>query len=371
MRLVVSGGGTGGHIYPALAFMKTVREADPNAEFLYIGTEKGLEKSIVGKENIPFETIEISGFKRKLSPDNVKTAIQFLRGVRRSKALLKRFRPDIVVGTGGYVCGPVVYAAHRLGIPTMIHEQNSVPGLTNKFLSRYVDKIAISFAQSARYFPEEKTVLTGNPRATEVLGFDGKKGLEKLGLAPDKKTVLIFAGSRGARPINEAVLQALPRFAEKDYQILYVTGEVHFEAVYQHYAAAGGPKNVFVKPFLHEMQEILSGVDLVVSRAGATTIAEITSLGLPAILIPSPYVTNNHQEKNAMMLQEKGAARVILERELDGGKLAEEIDKILFDENRLEEMKKASKSLGIGDAARRMYRLAEEMVRSASGKKKS
>lgn len=196
MRIVISGGGTGGHIYPALAFIKTAISEDANTQVLYIGTKKGLENKIVTRNHIPFETIDITGFKRKLSFENVKTIIRFIKGVHKSKKLLKQFNPDIVIGTGGYVCGPVVYAAYQLKIPSIIHEQNSIPGLTNKFLSKYVDKIAISFKEAEQYFPSDKVVLTGNPRATEVLGHDGIKGRQSAGLSLTKKTVLIFSGSR-------------------------------------------------------------------------------------------------------------------------------------------------------------------------------
>lgn len=297
MKIAVSGGGTGGHIYPALALIREIQKKDENVEFLYIGTEKGLESKLVPRENIPFKSIHITGFKRKISFENVKTVLRFLKGVRDSKKMLKEFKPDVVIGTGGYVCGPVVYAAAKMGIPTIVHEQNSVPGLTNKFLSRYVDKIAICFEEAREFFPEQKVVLTGNPRASEVLGQDGIKGRLSAGLKLKIPTVLIFGGSRGARPINEAVVKSLTELSGKPYQVLYVTGDVHFEDVRKEVELVGNPENVIIKPFIHNMPEVLSGVDLTVARAGATTLAELTSLGIPSILIPSPYVTDNHQEK--------------------------------------------------------------------------
>ncbi len=362
MKIVVSGGGTGGHIYPALAFIRTVLKKEPDSEVLYIGTEKGLESKIVPRNHIPFKTIHITGFKRKISFENVKTIARFIKGVKKSKEILKEFNPDIVLGTGGYVCGPVVYAASKLNIPTVIHEQNSVPGLTNKFLSRYVDKIAISFKESGKFFPEEKIELTGNPRATEILGHDGIKGKQSVGLSLSKKTVLIFGGSRGARPINDAVLEIIPDFAARDYQVLYITGEVHYETVKEKLSQRKKPANVKIVPFLHNMPEVLSGVDLVVSRAGATSIAEFTSIGLPSILIPSPYVTNNHQEKNAMSLADANAAVVILESELSGKKLLKAIDDILNNQYKWKQMKNNAKHLGIPDAGDRLYKVCLEIV---------
>jgi len=362
MKIVVSGGGTGGHIYPALALVREIQKENKDAEFLYIGTLNGLESKIVPRENIAFQSIHITGFKRKLSIENVKTIFRFLKGVTKCKSILKKFKPDIVIGTGGYVCGPVVYAASSLRIPTIIHEQNSVPGLTNKFLSRYVNKIAICFEETKEYFPSDKTVFTGNPRASEVIGKDGIKGRLSAGLSTTKPAVLIFGGSRGAKPINEAVVKALSELAEKPYQILYITGDVHFENVKKEVELVGNPKNVVIKPFIHNMPEVLAGIDLVVSRAGATTLAEITSLGIPSILVPSPYVTNNHQEKNARALSDHGAAELLLEKDLNNKSLVSHIDRILLNNENLKEMKLKAKKMGVPDSAGRLYSLMKQLV---------
>lgn len=363
MRIVVSGGGTGGHIYPALALIREIQKQDDKAEFLYIGTEKGLESKLVPRENIDFRSIHITGFRRKLSVENVKTVLRFLKGVSDSKKILKEFKADVVIGTGGYVCGPVVYAAAKLGIPTIIHEQNSIPGLTNKFLSRYVDRIGICFEEAKQFFPEEKVVMTGNPRASEVLNQDGKKGRASVGLKVDQPAVLIFGGSRGAKPLNEAVLKSLTEMGNKPYQVLYVTGDVHYNEVAKEVELIGNPENVIIKPFIHNMPEVLSGIDLTVARAGATTLAELTSLGIPSILIPSPYVTDNHQEKNALALSNHQAAELLLEKDLTGPKLVEKIDQILTDDEKLANMKAAAKKLGIPDAADRMHHLIKELVK--------
>ncbi|WP_019242399.1 MULTISPECIES: undecaprenyldiphospho-muramoylpentapeptide beta-N-acetylglucosaminyltransferase [Bacillus] len=364
MKIVVSGGGTGGHIYPALALIREIQKTHKDCSFLYIGTEKGLESKLVPRENIPFKSIYITGFKRKISFENVKTVFRFLKGVSDSKKILKDFDADIVIGTGGYVCGPVVYAAAKLGIPTIIHEQNSVPGLTNKFLSRYANKIAVCFEEAKSFFPNTKTVLTGNPRASEVVSYSGKKGLETVGLDPNKSTVLVVGGSRGARPINEAVLKSMSLIEEKPYQLLYVTGDVHYDKVAEEMNLIGNPNNVVVKPFIHNMPEVLAGVDLVVARSGATTLAELTALGVPSILIPSPYVTNNHQEKNADSLVKQGAAIMILEKDLTGNKLVSTMDQILLSKQQLADMKKAAKGLGIPDASSKLYRLMVDIVKA-------
>lgn len=363
MRVVLSGGGTGGHIYPALALAKEIKKQHPNAELLYIGTEKGLESKLVPRENIAFKSIHITGFKRSLSLDNAKTIMRFLKGVSDCKKMMKEFKPDVVIGTGGYVCGPVVYAASSLKIPSMIHEQNSVPGLTNKFLSKYVKKIAISFQESASFFPEEKVVFTGNPRASEVIGTNGAKGKQSLGLDPLKKTVLIVGGSRGARPINEAFLNVLSEAGQKSYQFVYVTGDVHYENVQEAVKQSGSPSNVTIVPFVHNMPELLAGVDLVVARAGATSIAELTALGIPSILIPSPYVTNNHQEKNARALEQNGAATVILEKDMNGTQLLNEVDSILLNQENWERMHYASKELGMPSAAKDLIQIMADIAK--------
>ncbi|MRX70807.1 undecaprenyldiphospho-muramoylpentapeptide beta-N-acetylglucosaminyltransferase [Bacillus lacus] len=362
MKVVVSGGGTGGHIYPALALINEMKKEDQEAEFLYIGTEKGLEKKIVGREGIPFQSIEITGFKRSISFENARTIFRFLKGVNESKKMLKEYKPDVVIGTGGYVCGPVVYAASKLKIPTIIHEQNSIPGLTNKFLARYVDKVAVCFEEAKSFFPSEKTVLTGNPRASEVIGVDGSKGKASAGLHPQKNTVLIFGGSRGAKAINDAVLAMLNNLGKREYQVLYITGEVHYETVMNKAKKAGIPDNVHIKPFIHNMPEVLAGVELIVSRAGATSLAEITALGLPSILVPSPHVTANHQEKNARALSDHGAAVLLLESELNNDNLLKKIDDILLNQEELQHMQQASRKLGMPDAARRLSELMRDLT---------
>ncbi|MDQ0215243.1 UDP-N-acetylglucosamine--N-acetylmuramyl-(pentapeptide) pyrophosphoryl-undecaprenol N-acetylglucosamine transferase [Oikeobacillus pervagus] len=365
MKIVVSGGGTGGHIYPALALIRTIQKKHPNTSFLYIGTEKGLEANLVPREGVPFRSIHITGFKRSLSFENVKTVLRFIKGVKKCKKMLKEFKPDVVIGTGGYVCGPVVYAAAKLKIPTIVHEQNSVPGLTNKFLSRYVNKVAICFESAKEFFPKEKIVLTGNPRASEVAHTKKTGILTSFGLKENVPTVLIFGGSRGARPINEAVVKSLMNFSKKPYQVIYVTGDVHFNEVQKEVELAGTPQNVVIQPFIHNMPEVLAEMDLVISRAGATTLAELTALGIPSILVPSPYVTNNHQEKNARTLTDKGAAVMMIEKELTPQKLVTELDQVLMDKEKLLSMKEASFKLGIRDASERLFSLMNELVKKA------
>lgn len=364
MRVVLSGGGTGGHIYPALAVASQCATEFPGCEFLYIGGQRGLESSLVPKQDIPFEAIDITGFRRKLSLDNVKTVMRFLKGVRTSKKLLREFKPDVVIGTGGYVCGPVVYAAAKLGIPSIIHEQNAVPGLTNRFLSKYVSAVAVSFEDSESAFPAARRVVyTGNPRATTVYAADKDKGFETLGLPASSSVVLVVGGSRGARAINEAMIEMAPLLRNSPHlQYVYVTGESYYASTVEAIQAKTGelPANLRVLPYVHNMPEVLACTSLIVNRAGASFLAEITALGLPAILIPSPNVTNNHQEKNARSLERSGAAKVILEPELSGSSLYAAVEQVMADHELQVSMSAASRSLGKPEAARLVV---EEMQR--------
>lgn len=355
MRIIVSAGGTGGHIYPAIAIINKVKEMEPNSEVLYIGTHNRMEKDIVPNYDINFTSLKITGFKRKLSFYNVKTVYYFLKAIKRAKRIISDFKPDIVIGVGGYVTGPVIYAAHKLGIPTFIHEQNSIPGLANKFLSRYVNKIAISFESSGSYFDKNKVVFTGNP--TSEMYVKSKKVDKKIyGFSKDKKLVLIVMGSLGASRVNEKIVKILPKLKDKKYECLFVTGKEH----YDENKKVKLPSNIKMVDYVN-MSTFLKNVDLIVTRAGASTLCEITALGIPSIIIPSPYVPNNHQVKNALDFKEKGASLVILEEELEERKLINMIDDVLFDEKKYNDMVKASKKIGIIDSATRIYNVLKDL----------
>lgn len=358
MKLMISGGGTGGHIYPALALIDTLKQRHTNLEVLYVGTENGLEADLVPRTGVPFKSIRIAGLKRSLSLENVKTAYWFMQSVRTLRKEMKAFRPDVVIGTGGFVSGPVVYTAQQLGIPTILHEQNSIPGLTNKFLSKKASRVALSFQGSDVHFPGANVRLIGNPRGSEVLKtVVDESAIRKqygLGSAP---LVVVYGGSRGAEAINRAVLEAIPTLAEQPLEMLYVTGNVHYETVL---ASAQPSTNVKIVPYVYDMPAVLACASLVVSRAGASTISELTALGLPSILIPSPYVTADHQTKNASALVENGAAILLRENELNGSSLVTAIEDAM---SRQRAMADASKALGFPDAAETLANLVEEVIR--------
>ncbi|MCR2803698.1 undecaprenyldiphospho-muramoylpentapeptide beta-N-acetylglucosaminyltransferase [Paenibacillus soyae] len=366
MRIVLTGGGTGGHIYPAVAVGKHMQQIDPDTKLLYIGTSNGMESRVVPAQSIPFEAVEITGFRRKLSLENVKTIIRFLKGVKRSKALLREFKPDVVVGTGGYVCGPVVYAAAKLGIPTFIHEQNAIPGLTNQFLSRYADHIGVSFPESKTQFPKAKeTSYTGNPVASNVLRAVPGKGLQSLGLPSGTRLALIVGGSRGARALNEAVIEMAPQLGRlAGTRVVFVTGDIYYESTKQRILELGAGESLTLVPYLNNMAEVLRDSALVVSRSGASSLAEITALGLPSILIPSPNVTNNHQEANARSLVNAGAAELLLEKDLSGQTLLTMMEKLLRDQERMTAMSGAAMRLAVPDSAARIAEALRQLNKS-------
>ncbi|UQS86435.1 undecaprenyldiphospho-muramoylpentapeptide beta-N-acetylglucosaminyltransferase [Nicoliella spurrieriana] len=362
MRLIVSGGGTGGHIYPALALIEEVKKQEPDSQILYIGSTRGLEKDIVPQRGIEFKELKIQGFKRSLSLDNIKTVSLFLRSVHDSKKIIKQFKPDIVIGTGGYVSGAVVYAANRLHVKTMIHEQNSVVGLTNRFLSHYVNKIGIAFKVAASQFPKDKVTFVGNPRAQQAASVVSHFKWSEYGLNDDQPTVLIFGGSQGALKINESTISAMKEFSKRNYQVLFVTGQNRYQTVKTELGNQQLGKNIVIKPYISNMPEMLPKVSLIVGRAGATSLAEITAIGIPSILIPSPYVTADHQTKNAKSLVDGKAALMITEDDLNANSLVEGIDELMHDDHKRNEMAQNAKKIGVPDAATRLYKEMRSVI---------
>ena len=357
MKVIVTAGGTGGHIYPALAIINKIKEKEPNSEILYIGTKDRMEADIVPKQNIPYLGIEMKGLNRKNIFKNFSVIKNTLKNVKYLKKEIKKFNPDIVIGVAGYVTAPVIYAAHKLGYKTFIHEQNSIPGVSNKFLSRYANKIGISLEASRKYFPKGKTVCTGNPRSEEV--YNSKAiSKESLGLDVSKQLVLIVMGSLGSTTMNKKLKETLPLFKDKDYEVMFVTGKGY----YDEYKDIEHSSNVKIVPYLDNMASVLKDTDLIVSRAGASSIAEITALGIPSILIPSPYVTHNHQYKNAKVLEEARACVIIEEDKFDSNILVNEIDNILNDKDKLLTLKTNSTKLGVRDSATKVYDTLRNMI---------
>ena len=356
MRVIISAGGTGGHIYPALAIIKKIKEMEPNSEFLYIGTHNRMENDIVPKHGIPFKTIEIYGFSKNPIQD-IKAIKKFVIAYKESKKIIEEFKPDVAIGVGGYVTGPVIYAASKLGVKTFIHEQNSIPGKCNKFLSKYADLIGVSMKSSLKAFPKEKVHFTGNPCSEEAVKMKPAKKSE-FNLHEDKKLVYIVMGSLGSSAITEKLKTSIKLFEGKDYEIMFVTGKNSFDDI----SKVDIPANVKIFPYVESQARIMKRADLVVTRCGASTLAEIISLKLPSILIPSPYVPNNHQFINGMDFINKNAGVMIEEKDLTGSLLVKTIDELINDDKRLKEMKNNLEDMGINDSASQIYELLKKLI---------
>ena len=359
MKIILSCGGTGGHIYPALAIADEIRAHHPEAQILFIGTHRALENEVIPAHGYDIMNISASGFHRREIWKNVKTLKDTLEGASQAKKIIREFQPDLVIGTGGYVCGPVVRAAHKMGIPTAIHEQNAFPGMTNKMLSKYVDKIFISFDEAKKYFQREEGVfLVGNPLRKGFVVNEKAQMREKLGLDPSRLTVLCFGGSLGAMKINELMVHLIGTLnGAEDVSVLFVTGKRFYGEVLEKLRERTEEMkdNIRVFEYLDNMPEYMAASDVIISRAGALTLAEITACGKAAILIPSPYVTGNHQYHNARVLSDMGAAELIEEKDLTDEAVLSILGRLRKDPQLLAEMEEKSRSLARTDAAEQIY----------------
>ena len=357
MKVIVVAGGTGGHIYPAIAIINKIKEKEKKVEFLYIGTSDRMEKDIIPKLGIKFVGIDMEGLNRKNIFSNVRVIKKFNKAVSKAKEIIKDFKPDVVIGAGGYITAPVLYAAHKLKVPTLIHEQNSIPGMSNKFIGNFSDRICVSLPNSLKLFPKNKTVYTGNPRSEEIINVK-KKNKSSLGFNQDKKLVIVVMGSLGSTTMTEKIKELIPGFNNKAYQVLVITGKKYFDD----YKNINVSDNVKIVPFMEDLINLMKDSDLIVSRAGASTIAEITAIGLPAILVPSPYVTNNHQYKNAKELEDAGACIIVTEEEFSKDRIIHEIDKIFDNKEEYDKMVVNSRKLGIDDSSTRIYEEMKKII---------
>ncbi|SNS24467.1 UDP-N-acetylglucosamine-N-acetylmuramylpentapeptide N-acetylglucosamine transferase [Anaerovirgula multivorans] len=344
MKVIISGGGTGGHIYPAIAIANKIKEKNPNSQILFIGTEKGLESDIVPKAGYDIKTITVSHLRRKLSFHNVKSGGMLLKGLWQARKIIKNFKPDIVIGTGGFVCGPVVFMAAQMGIKTMIHEQNVFPGITNKILGRYVDRIAISFEEASKYFKERnKLIVTGNPIRQEFFSISTEVAKEKYKSEKENPLVLIVGGSGGSIGLNKTVTDMMIKHPSIDFEILLVTGKKHYSEVINNISQHKHILKYYkILAYIDDMPYALKACDLIICSAGAITITEINAVGKPSILIPKAYTAENHQEYNARALEKRGAALVIKENDLNADHLYSSIQEVLQNKETLKAMEKAS-----------------------------
>ncbi|WP_231306050.1 undecaprenyldiphospho-muramoylpentapeptide beta-N-acetylglucosaminyltransferase [Clostridioides difficile] len=358
MKVLLSGGGTGGHVYPAIAIANKIRDEHPDAEIIFVGTEKGIESEIVPKYGFELKTVTVQGFKRKIDFDNVKRVFKLFKGLEQSRKIVKKFKPDIVIGTGGYVSGPVLFNASMGKIPAIIHEQNSFPGVTNKILSKTVTKVLTSFEDSHKRFPEtaeDKLVFTGNPVRKEILLSRKNIARKNLSISDEKRMVLCYGGSGGSRKINDAMRLVIKNMVNEDIAFIFATGKSYYDEFMGSISDINLKPYQKVVPYLEDMANALAASDLVIGSAGAISLAEITALGKPSIIIPKAYTAENHQEYNAKSIEKQGAGIAILEKNLTPESLNTAVFKLLGDRELLVDMANASKTIGKPEAIDLIY----------------
>ena len=366
MRVIFTCGGTAGHVNPALALAGLIRQRRSDSEMLFVGAHRGIERQLIEEAGWPFRAVEISSFHRSLKPREIRHNLVSLRNLIRSsgeaRALLKEFPADLVVGTGGYASYPVIRAAAKQGIPTAIHESNAIPGLTTRLLEPYADLIMVGFEECRKnYRRPEKVLVTGTPVRGDFFTYTKKEAKERLGIADGRPLIVSFWGSLGAAVMNRQTAEFLALEAAEGcpFHHIHAAGVVGSRQMAEYLAAAGVDlsqlPDLEVREYIHDMGAVMRAADLVICRAGASTISELTALGVPAIIVPSPNVTNNHQEHNARVLSDAGGAALVLERDSSGQLLYDTARAILSDDSRRRAMSAAMADLGTIDAAEKIY----------------
>ena len=362
MRIIVSAGGTGGHLYPALALVEYIKTQDKNAEFLFVGTTDRVESRVVPEKGYAYKGLYVKGFVGN-PIQKVKNALIFVKSLSESKKIIKEFKPDIVIGFGGYPSASIVMAASQMGVRTMIHEQNSIIGLTNKILIKKVDKIICCYQKALKEFPAHKTVLLGNPRASVVSQQQLKDIHDLYGIDKNKKTVVNVMGCLGSSSVNNVMKEALRTMQYDDYDVIKVTGQNYYESMKEELSDLNS--SIHLMNYIDDMPSLISSCDLIVSRAGATTLAEITALSCASLLIPSPYVVANHQEYNARELVDANASQWILEKDLNADDFVKKVRYLLSHDEVLTEMRNNAKKLGKPHACEDIY---QEMLKTLERK---
>lgn len=357
MKMIVTAGGTGGHIYPALSVINKFKKEEKNLEVLYIGTHNRMEKDIVPAHGIKYEALEIYGLTKNIKRD-IEDIFLIRKSYKKCLKIMKEFKPDIVIGFGGYVTFPVIKAAHKLKIKTFIHEQNSIPGKSNKVLMHYANLVGVTFEKTKEYFKNDKKVIfTGHPRCDEAkLAKEVSK--ESLGLNPNKKLVVVVLGSLGSTSLNDKIVEYAKNINDKDYELLYITGKRVYDRVNQKEM----PSNVKVIPFYDNLIGLLKNTDVVISRAGSGSLNEIIALRIPSIIIPSPNVANNHQYYNAKDVYEKNACIMIEEKNVTKKLLQENVEKLLKDNNERNKIIKNLENFDVNNSTDIIYKAIKEII---------
>ena len=355
-KFILSGGGTGGHIYPAIAIANELKSRFPDADILFVGAQDKMEMQKVPQAGYPIKGLWIAGLQRRLTLDNAMFPIKLLSSLLKSRQIIKQFQPDVVIGTGGFASGPLLQMANSAGIPTVIQEQNSFPGITNKLLSKKANAICVAYENLERFFPKEKMVLTGNPVRQDLMTIEGKRaeGVAHFNLDPNKKTILVLGGSLGARRVNQLIEKELEFFEKQNVQLLWQCGKLYFEE-YQKYQS----KDVQVMAFIERMDLVYAAADIVISRAGASSVSELCIVGKPVVFIPSPNVAEDHQTKNAKSIADKNGAILIRESELDAT-FESTFSDLIGNENKQHELSQNIKSLALPNATKA---IVEEIIK--------
>lgn len=373
MKILFAGGGTAGHINPALAIAGYVRSKNPDAEILFVGNKGGMEETLVPKAGFDFAPITISGFKRQMSPkamvENAKTVKRIITSSHQSKKIIEDFKPDLCVGTGGYVSGPVLRKAAKMGVPIIIHEQNAFPGVTTKMLSKLAKRVMLAIEDAKEYLDKDcKFVVTGNPVRTDILKVNKADARKELNL-DERPVVLSFGGSLGARKINESVADVIARSGKDGrYQHIHAYGRYGKwfpDLVKEKGTDISECKNLDIREYIDNMPTCMAAADVVVCRAGAITLSEIQAMGKPAVLIPSPNVAENHQYHNAMALVNAKAAEIIEEKDLTDTIITEKIDSLVLNPEKLKEYSENSRKMAITDTNERIYAVIKSLLKLA------
>ena len=371
MRVIISAAGTGGHINPGIAIANKIKQKEPNSKIIFIGTNRGLENDLVPRAGFELKTIEAYGLRKEISIKNLKGIFKTLSSIKDAKKIIDEFKPDVVIGTGGYICGPVFSAAISRKIPTVLHESNAYPGKAVKMFAKNVDKVLVGFEEAKNKLTEAKDVIvTGTPtkiRKINITEAQKEEIKNKLGIRNNLPIVLVFGGSQGAQKINEAVEKIIENKINEKYQIIWATGPKQYDIIKEKLEKKNininNLKNSKILPYIYNMEEILNIADLAICRSGAMTITEITIVGKPAIFIPLPSNLANRQEDNARVLEKIGAAKIIINDELDYKKLAEEIDDIIGNKAELEEMGRLANRLAPINVEDKIYEEIKKIVK--------
>lgn len=363
MRAIIAAAGTGGHINPGIAIANKIKEKEPNSEIIFVGTERGLEKDLVPRAGYELKTIDAHGIERKITLQNLKNLYATYKSINSAKRIMQEFKPDILIGTGGYICVPNVFAARRIGIPVVLHESNAFPGIAVKLFKKKADKILVGFEDAKKRMDNrENVVVTGNPIKLKKIDFsESAKNtiIKEAGLKNDKPIVLVFGGSQGAQSINQSLLEIIVNKKNKEYQIMWAAGPEQYKNIKEKLEGINinieNIDNVKILPYIYNMEEIMNISDLVVCRSGAMTITEISVVGKPAIFIPFPYATENHQEYNARVLENVGAAKIILNKDLNSEVLGNTINEIVTNKTLIDKMGKNANKVCMKNVENRIY----------------